>query len=51
MTLREYAQKAFFVDLCKRANTEPTKRQASKFLNEKGLAYQQLLREDEGGES
>ena len=30
---------AMFVDSCKLANVEPTKRQASKYNNKKGIVY------------
>ena len=41
MTNSEFAQKnEYFKKCCKRAGIEPTVRQASKFRNRKGLAYQ-----------
>ncbi len=40
MTNREYAKKdSQFHIACEKAGTEPTKRQASKFRNQKGSAY------------
>lgn len=36
---RNFAQSPLFRKACELAKTEPTKRQASKFRNKKGLAY------------
>lgn len=39
LTNREFTKIKGFIKLCKKADTEPTLRQASKFRNFRGLAY------------
>lgn len=39
MTNREFSKTEEFIKCCKKAGIEPTKRQASKFKNKKGTAY------------
>lgn len=45
MTNKEYAENDIgFIEYCRNAGIKPTKRQASKFRNGKGLAYKQKIR-------
>ncbi len=39
MTNKEFLKDKAFLECCKKANIEPSKRQASKFRNKKGIAY------------
>lgn len=39
MTNKEFVSDQIFVKCCEEANIKPTRRQASKFRNQKGLAY------------
>lgn len=36
---KKFTEDKFFIECCEKATIEPTIRQASKFRNEKGLAY------------
>ena len=39
MNNREFSKDKEFIEYCKKAKVEPTKRQASKFRRKMGLAY------------
>lgn len=40
MNNREFTKNLEFIGYCKKAGIDPTKRQASKFRNKKGLAWE-----------
>lgn len=42
MNNRQFSKDKEFIESCKRARVEPTKRQASKFRRKTGLAYREL---------
>lgn len=46
MTNREFTEHEAFRKACIRARVEPTRRQASKFRNKKGLAFKVGLRKE-----